>query len=366
MIHLDDPARPVPQAALTTPGGFAWWYVEVLDEQGDGVVAIVSWGLPFLPGLASAARRGEAVPASERPSMHLVAYRGGREAWYQLAELHPDDARGGAEGPWRFGDCRLEIDRAAGTARLDVDMQVPDGGGRLVGTVTAAGVATHRAADWFVGDAPHHWTPLLAGARGRVSIDSDDHSFSMHLEGHAYVDRNWSLAPLHDLGIRRWAWGHEPHEGEDRVWYVLDDEHGVPHAFGTTVAADGSVTPRRLDVDRSAVRRTRWGVRRSSMIRLLDGEHEFATAIGGRCVDLGPFYGRWLLGRGGSTELIEPYRIDLGRHRALVRMRVSHADGRNSRWHALFCGARAGRVRRLLGLGGADRHRAALADGGST
>ena len=365
MIQLDDPDRPVPSEALTTPGGFAWWYVEVLDERGDGVVAIVSWGLPFLPGLASAARRGQAVPAITRPSITLVAYRNGREAWYQLAELRPDQAAGGGAGPWRFGDTTLSIDRDAGVARLDVDMTVPVGQSRLRGTVTVHGAPTRRARAYALGEAPHYWTPLLAAQRGRVDLASDDGLFSMHLDGHGYVDRNWSLAPLHELGIARWAWGHTPTAAGDRVWYVLDGVDGA-EAFGVAVHSDGAVVPRALRIERSAPVPTRWGLRRSRRHRLFAEDAVFAESIGGRCVDLGPFYGRWLGDGGGSTEVIDPQRIDLWQHRALVRMRVSHADGHNSRWHALFCGPRAGRVQRLLGIASGDRTRPALQDGGAS
>ncbi len=365
MIHLDDPDRPVPPEALATPGGFAWWYVEVLDERGDGAVAIVSWGLPFLPGLASAARRGRPLAASARPSVTFVAYRGGREVWYQLVELRPDQAHGGAVGPWRFGDTTLTIDRDAGTARLDVDLALPVGDSRLRGTVAVHGVPTRREAPFALGEAPHHWTPLLAAQRGRIDLATDDGLFAMRLSGHGYVDRNWSLAPLHDLGILRWAWGHTPADDGDRVWYVLDGASGA-EAFGVTIGADGVVAPRSLRVERSRPTRTRWGLRRSHRQVLWSDGEIFAEATGGQWVDRGPFYGRWLLEGGGSAEVIEPDRIDLWRHRALVRMRVSHAEGDNSRWHALFCGPRAGRWQRLLGMAPGARSGRALQDGGAS
>ena len=50
MLQLDDPHRPADRDLLASPGGFAWWYVDALDEQGNGIVCIWSWGLPFLPG----------------------------------------------------------------------------------------------------------------------------------------------------------------------------------------------------------------------------------------------------------------------------------------------------------------------------
>jgi carotenoid 1,2-hydratase len=73
--------------------------------------------------------------------------------------------------------------------------------------------------------------------------------------------------------------------------------------------------------------------------------------------DDGPFYLR-LLSEGtapdgetatGWSEVCRPDRVDLARHRALVRMRVHRTEGRNSMWLPLFTGTREGRIRRLLG-----------------
>jgi hypothetical protein len=79
-------------------------------------------------------------------------------------------------------------------------------------------------------------------------------------------------------------------------------------------------------------------------------------------VDSGPFYMRYITQIRDQTgdqtgdqttrgvgELCEPGRVDLHRHRPLVRMRVHHLGGDNSIWLPLFTGPKTGRVRRLLG-----------------
>ena len=53
------PVTPVPpgladQALLDVPGGFLWCYLDLVDATGDGLVLVVSFGLPFLPGGSSA------------------------------------------------------------------------------------------------------------------------------------------------------------------------------------------------------------------------------------------------------------------------------------------------------------------------
>ena len=74
MITLTTSESQVPGDIVEAAGGFFWWYVDVIDAQGDGFVIIAAFGLPFLPGYADAARRGEAPPPSERPSLNVCVY----------------------------------------------------------------------------------------------------------------------------------------------------------------------------------------------------------------------------------------------------------------------------------------------------
>jgi hypothetical protein len=59
-------------------------------------------------------------------------------------------------------------------------------------------------------------------------------------------------------------------------------------------------------------------------------------------------HGSGAITRLGSAEVIDPSRIDLDRHRPLVRMRVATDLQRNSIWLPLFQGSRHGRVARLF------------------
>ena len=40
MLQFDDPTRPLDPALLDARGGFAWWYVDALDDAGNGLVAV--------------------------------------------------------------------------------------------------------------------------------------------------------------------------------------------------------------------------------------------------------------------------------------------------------------------------------------
>ena len=78
MISLTPPRHLRPPATLQSSGGFLWWYLDLTDDDGNGMVLIWSFGLPFLPGLASEARAGRPKQPAESPSVNVVLYRNGR------------------------------------------------------------------------------------------------------------------------------------------------------------------------------------------------------------------------------------------------------------------------------------------------
>ena len=50
MIAVGPSDVPFAPAMLETPGSLVWWYVDLVDDHGNGAVCIWSFGLPFLPG----------------------------------------------------------------------------------------------------------------------------------------------------------------------------------------------------------------------------------------------------------------------------------------------------------------------------
>ena len=163
MLAFDDPTRPTPQAALEAPGGFAWWYLELLDAHGSGIVLIWSFGLPFLPGYLASARRGRATRPIDRPSLNVAVYEQGRPAGYALHELRPQDATWDGAGVWRFGDTRITSRSEGGTRRVQIDLRCPlrGSGGEISGRVEAEG-ACAMAVPGGPSSGTHLWAPLMA------------------------------------------------------------------------------------------------------------------------------------------------------------------------------------------------------------
>ena len=121
MLTLTAARDAIDAHALATAGGFGWWYADIVDADGNGVVVIAAEGLPFLPGIASSARAGRPVLPTSRPSLLVAVYEQGICTFYGLRELlgRTDlpgrlqgacaDLEGGHEEVLVFGDSTLRL-----------------------------------------------------------------------------------------------------------------------------------------------------------------------------------------------------------------------------------------------------------------
>lgn len=324
----------------------------MLGPDLDGLVAIASWGLPFLPGDRSARRAGRPVAAGDRPSLNLALYRGGRPLFYTLRQVPPARASW-SDTRWTFGDSELVSedvgDERVLTARFD--LPVP-GGERLRGDLRLRGPRVRPTAP--PSDVPHRWTPLAGPARAVASFTVGGRPL-LDLRGSGYHDRNGSTVPLDGLGLEHWTWGRQV-LGDTLVVHYLNvpaDPAAPPQHLVVTVGADGREHVRPVTARFEQPRRTAMGMRWWRRISVdVDGEPlELAYDPP---VDSGPFYLRcttrstWRGLHGvGWAELCRPDRIDLDRHRFLVNMCVDREAGPRSMWLPLFVGTHADRWRRL-------------------
>jgi len=358
MISLTNAHLQVDPAILLHPGGFLWWYFDLVDENGQGLVLIWSYGLPFLPGVAAASRRGEPRPPIERPSLNVTFYRDGRPDFYLLQEYEPEDTAWDGLS-WKMGGntmrAHLDDDNQL-TVEVTLDAPVPGMGHRLTGTLQVQGALRQGGADGEA-DPDHEWAPLTVAARGEANLTVGDRSWQ--LTGRAYHDRNLGRKPLHELGIDRWWWGRLAFpEGEMIFYYLLPEEPGAaPRCVSLTILRDGTV--RWVEDAEIQITGRRWspyGLWWPSALTVSDPDGREVSVAFDALVDDGPFYHRYLISgrRGddtasGTAELVVPGRVDLGWMRPLVRMRVHHTAAANSFWLPLFSGPRQGRVERLLG-----------------
>ena len=362
MIVLGDTSGTVPPDVLRAPGAFAWWYADLVTPEGDGAVLIWSYGLPFLPGYADAARRGAPERPVDRPSVNLAVYRRGAPAFYLLQEHPPAPVeRAGLAGVQEIGGCRFgrSVDAGQCTLGADLDCALPGTDERLTGTLRLRGVA-RGSGDRVdsAADATHVWTPMTGPAEGEISLRIGGRGF-VEMRGRAYHDRNHGTVPLHALGIARWMWGRVPLPGREAVYYLLwPSDGGDPVFLGLEIGSDGVTREIELDAELGRERAAFGGLGRPERIVLRERAtgRPWMEIAHRRTVDAGPFYLR-MLSEGAATdgsramgwsELCVPSRVDLGAHRPFVRMRVHRAHGPNSPWLPLFAGPREGRPMRLL------------------
>jgi hypothetical protein len=370
MLTLSTPEMPHASKTMRESGGFCWWYMDGSDDAGNGFVLIWSFGLPFLPGRTSAARRGRASTPDQQPSLNIAFYRDGRPDFYLLQQFEPEQAHWDGADRWSMGRNRMEANTdSAGRRTVDVhlDLDLPVGAGTLTGSVTLTGAVVRWTPEVAPApqrpDAPHWWSPVCGGARARVDVSTPEWRFAF--DGPAYHDRNASSVHIDGLGIADWTWARF-RDGDD-TWILYHvrplDLGALPVLHWMCVGGDGEVRHRRLEFV-GALRTTgKFGMRQFCEwhYRDEDGPVELRQLS---TVDDGFFYARKIVevsmnGRvlTGVAEEVVPPRVDRGWQRPLVNMAVHRPSGRSSIWLALFSGPIAGRWRRLLLPSGVRRLR---------
>lgn len=341
--------------ALSAPGGFAWWYLDLVDDQGSGLVLIWSFGLPFLPG----SRKRPL--ARLRPALNVATYVGGKPDFYLLQEYPEDAAELDHEGRGRLGESSFSISRQGERIAVDIklDAPVPASTRRLRGQISIQGPALRLPKPPNVPDGPAHtWSPRAAWAEGSAELDFGGAPFKV--QGSAYFDANTSAVPLDEQRIESWRWGRVSFDDETLVYYDIQGEQGkrTSHVFlqrAATSDAEGGLVelkdPALLPLE-SGTGLYGLTTARGWRVRAQDRAYEISLR---HLVDDGPFYQRFLVdalradGKRGSgvAELVVPGRVDQPWQRPFVRMRTHQTRGDNSLWLPLFSGARQDRVQRM-------------------
>lgn len=367
LVELSDPGAGLSPRLLSAPGGFLWWYLDLLDARGDGLTIIWSFGLPFLPGYADAARRGRPQTPRQRPSLNVSMYRDGTLDFYLLQEFDEHEVQWDPTDRgdrWRFGRSHIESlvvdDRRRITMNLHLDVPQFDGIARVeleaAGPGCVDGNECHDPANRRHQPVPEHdWTPLMAACEGRAKAVIGDEETTWC--GRIYHDRNGGCVPLHRLGIRNWVWGRIALPDRELIYYDLDAKDDSSQTLLLTIGADGEIRhTKQLQLRRRHSRTNLAGLTWWPSMSIWSEGNRWLELDASDVVDSGPFYLRTMLeatdGDGktfrGIGEVCEPGRIDLGRHRPLVKMRVHRRRDENSMWLPLFTGPRSGRIRRLV------------------
>lgn len=354
MISLTSRVHQDLDKVMQKPGAFCWWYLDLVDEMGDGMVLVWSFGLPFLPGARLRPR------PVDRPALSVAVYRGGRADFYLLQQLAGTDVAM-SEGWWQFGDSTIALTEHHGARRLvaKLDMPVPATRARLVGEVEAHGQGC-RLSRTTCGDSRHGWSPLMTAARGTAEIVwGNTTGDAIALDGRSYLDSNASTVALDELGIDDWLWGRVGLGARELVYYVVRPEHdGEPETSMVLLVEPSGETRLVADAELSfgARRRGLYGLSHDRTLRVRAPDLDVLVEAEALVED-GPFYLRSLIrarseksGESGHgvAERVVPKLVDVPWQRPFVRMRRHVVGGDNSIWLPLFSGKKAGRLGRLV------------------
>lgn len=340
------------QTVYRTAGGFAWWYLDVCNDQGDGLVLIWGLGLPFVPGA-----RALGAP-SGHGSLMCGLTRAGKTMFYSLVEHHVEEDFA-ADGSAVIGQTAISVKETEGNLTLTANLEVPFGGANhLVGRVTLSGEKLRLPGPAVDKDGEEHvWSPrVLSGvARVELSDGSERYEFS----GSGYFDGNHSAQSLFRQNIRSWTWARVSFgEHSAVIYHILGSSQSAQGKAEQLIFASG--TGPELLIHQEA--RVDFQGRRVSPYGIVAPSEVFASSETGNCriqlgarVEDGPFYQRYAVsaemdgeaGR-GFLEVLRPNRVDASFLRPLVRMRTYRTAGGNSVFAPLFLGPKAGRVRRFF------------------
>ena len=209
---------------------FSWWYIDVLNDQGDGCVCIFSQGLPFLPSSST--------PKSERYAVNVVIYKEGKEAFYLLqefpkSEVHFERTESHPlsiirKEKWSIGGHTFHRHIKDGIVHSVVELcssasevSTQLGSAHSVkGKIQVSGPLLSSLETVGRTDSPHQWIPMTTQCTADVSLAIEHQSMSF--TGPAYHDSNVSMQALEDLSIDHWWWARASFKDETWVVYLVD------------------------------------------------------------------------------------------------------------------------------------------------
>lgn len=337
--------------ALHTPGGFLWWYVDIIDEYGNGLVLIWSFGLPFLPNYAKKSRNNNPQSPQERPSLVISIYKNFKLDCYLFQEYQPKEVFWN-ETEWRFGASHFQQN----DDRLSISLALPIPKTTLTLKGNISIIGTRRTSGNLPSETNHEWVPILMPATADVQLHCGEESYNF--SGRAYHDHNSSLEPLHDLNIQSWWWGRIALPQKEFIWYSLQpNDQRPPINISISISDQGDVEIYdKGDCICQQYKKSIFGLSSPSSFVLDTPWKEKITVHTKSLVDDGPFYQRYIIhsqtqeGSGfGIAEQVVPDLVDGDWMRPLVQMRVAQADKtNNSFWLPLFTGPQKGRWTRLM------------------
>ncbi len=255
------------------PGGYVWWYVDGLSDDGrHGITLIAFIGSVFSPYYHWSGRA--------RPENHIclnVALYGPKSRW-SMTERR-ESALDRAADHFTLGPSVLRWED--GALIVDIDERAVPHLSPIRGRVRLIPSAMNARAFALDAAGLHRWRPIAPAARVEVTMASPAQRWS----GAGYFDMNWGAAPI-ERDFARWDWSRAAQAGgRSAILYDATRRDGSALSLGLRFDAQG-----RLDEvappSRVALPRTLWRVARHVQADAPEAVREV------RRLEDAPFYAR--------------------------------------------------------------------------
>jgi carotenoid 1,2-hydratase len=200
-------------------GGYAWWYVDGLSDDGRHAITLIAFvGSVFSPYYAWARRRGAPL-AEDHCALNVALYGAGRRGWACTERGRGAIARSAAR--YEIGRSAISWDGNALTIDIDeVACPLPR---RLHGRVRLHPRALPGRSFALDAAGRHRWHPVAPSARIEVEMTSP----ALRWSGAGYFDSNDGDEPL-ERAFSSWTWSRASHGGDAVILYDAERRTGGP------------------------------------------------------------------------------------------------------------------------------------------
>jgi carotenoid 1,2-hydratase len=246
-------------AAPVPPGGYRWWYVDALSDDGAYGLSIIGFiGSVFSPYYTlarhRAAKAGTASDPTNHCSINVALYGKGCTRW-AMTERGREQLHASADS-LTIGPSAMVWDGTSLTISFDeVAVPLPR---RIKGTLKLFPNALTSQMYTLNPDGQHCWWPIAPVSRVEVALEYP----ALKWSGNAYFDHNRGDAPIAD-GFRTWTWSRAPLSNGAVVLYDGLRKDGSPFLLGLHFDEKGGVTPIKPP-PLSALPRSNWLIPRST------------------------------------------------------------------------------------------------------
>ena len=212
------------------PGGYAWWYVDAISDDGRYAITLIAFlGSVFSPYYAWARHRGRGDPL-DHAALNVALYGVDGKLWAMTERGRRAVTR--SADKLSIGRSGVEWDGSTLTFHID-ELAVPRLR-RIRGTVRVRPVAFTGLEIALDANGRHRWSPIAPISRVEVTLDRPNVRWS----GNGYLDTNMGAEALENA-FAQWHWSRAVVDGETAVLYDVTDRAGGHHPIALRFDSSG-------------------------------------------------------------------------------------------------------------------------------